>query len=293
MGLAVHLDGLQADPVPELPEVETTRRYLAPVVEGALIEAADIRRERTARRNLRPGDVVDRLTGRQVIRLGRRGKFLMADLTGDLTWVIHLGMSGRLRITVPGDPEDPHTNFLARTDRGDEIRLVDPRTFGFVAVFTHDELAGSSLAHLGPDALDNLPTAIKLGARLAGRTAPIKAILLDQRIVAGLGNIYADEVLYRARIHPQRQAGGLGGDEVRLLRRAIPVVLTAGLRHGGTSLEDNAFRLPDGRSGQYLGRLAVYGRAGEQCRRCGHPIERRVVAQRSSYFCPQCQPMRP
>ena len=175
--------------MPELPEVETTRRHIAPVLEGARISAVELGRDRMARRNMRPQDIPERLLGRRVGRVGRRGKFLLIEVEGDLTWVIHLGMSGRMRITSPSDPLDPHTQLVVTTDRGDQVRLIDPRTFGFVAVFTPEELEHDSLAALGPDALEELPDAATLGARLAGRRAPIKALLLDQRILAGLGNI--------------------------------------------------------------------------------------------------------
>ncbi len=274
--------------MPELPEVESTRRHIAPVLEGAVIRQASVRRDRTARHNLHPGDVEHRLTGRRVGQVGRRGKFLLIEVEEDLTWVIHLGMSGRLTISSADEPEVAHTNFMVDVGAG-QIRFIDPRTFGFVAVFTADELARSSIPGLGPDALDQLPSSRGLGERLAGRTAPIKALLLDQRILAGLGNIYADEVLFRARVAPRRPAGSLSPTEVAAIRRAIRPVLEDGIRHGGTSLDDLAYLLPDGRAGEFTSRLAVYGRAGERCRRCGGVIQRMVIAQRSSHFCPGCQ----
>lgn len=275
--------------MPELPEVEVVRRCLEPVVVGAVVTEAEIRHPRTGRRNARPEDVVDRLAGRRVLSAARTGKFLRLPLEGDLLWVIHLGMSGRVELSAAGRAEQPHTHFVARLVSGIEVRLVDPRTFGFVAVLTPDELAGSGLSLLGPDALDGLPRTAHLLSYLEGRSAPIKALLLDQRFLAGLGNIYADEVLHRAGIDPRRPAGTLLLDEVRRLRSAIRPVLTAGIRHGGTSLDDLAYLLPDGRAGEYLGRLRVYGREGMPCRRCGAPILRTVVAQRSSYYCEVCQ----
>lgn len=275
--------------MPELPEVETTRRFIAGVLDGAVITRVELRRDRMARRNQRPADVVERLTGQRVERFGRRGKFLIAEVTGDLTWVMHLGMSGRMEIADPGSPERPHTNFLVETDAGREVRFVDPRTFGFVAVFTPDEIAMSGMDRIGRDALEDLPSSDELGATLAGRRAPIKALLLDQRLIAGLGNIYADEVLFRARVHPSTPAGRLDDDAVARIRAAIGPVLEDGIAHGGTSLDDLAYLLPDGRAGEYLERLRVYGRQALPCRRCGTPIERTVIAQRSSHFCPACQ----
>ena len=273
--------------MPELPEVESVRRRLAPVLEGRRVVEAEVRHARTGRRNASPRDVGDRLRGRVVEHLDRRGKFLLARLDSEMVWVTHLGMSGRVLVTRPGQPEDRHTHFIAVTDAGDEVRLVDPRTFGFVAVLTPDELL--TQLNLGRDALSDLPRSARLVAAWAGRVAPIKSLLLDQRIIAGLGNIYADEVLYRAGVRPTRPAGGLSGSEVARLRRAIKPLLEAGIAAGGTSLNDLGYLLPDGQAGQYAERLRVYGREGRPCRRCGAPIKRVVVGGRSSFYCPTCQ----
>lgn len=275
--------------MPELPEVESTRRGLVEALERARVTAVEARHPRTVRRQERPSDFADRLLGRTVERLGRRGKFLMFDVEGDLTWVIHLGMSGRMAVVDPGAPEPPHTHVVVRTDRDVEVRFVDPRTFGFTVVYTPEELAESPLALLGRDAWTDLPRSPELAAAAAGRRVAIKSLLLDQRFVAGLGNIYADEVLHRARVKGTRPAGELSGDEIKAIRAAIRPVLEAGLRHGGTSLDDLAYLLPDGRSGDYLSRLRVYGREDEPCRRCGTPIVREVIGGRSSFSCPVCQ----
>jgi formamidopyrimidine-DNA glycosylase len=176
---------------------------------------------------------------------------------------------------------------VARTDRGEEVRLVDPRTFGFVAVVTPEER--DRFTELGPDALTSLPRSSSLARSLAGRTAPIKSLLLDQRLLAGLGNIYADEVLHRAGVRPTRAGGGLNAEEVKRIRSAVKPILTAGITAGGTSLDDLAYLLPDGRAGGYLDRLRVYGREGDHCHRCGTLIERVVVGGRSSFYCPTCQ----
>jgi formamidopyrimidine-DNA glycosylase len=275
--------------MPELPEVEATRRHLAPVLDGATITSVDVRRARMARRQPRPADLPDRMSGRRIERVGRHGKFLLTALEGDLTWVLHLGMSGRISLARPGEPEAPHTNVVVALGSGVEVRLVDPRTFGFVAVYTPEEFDSSPPAGLGPDALDALPRAPDLARRMAGRTVPVKPLLLDQRFLAGLGNIYADEVLWRSRISPSRPAGSLDRDEVAALRRAIRPTLEAGLRSGGTSLDDLAYLLPDGRAGEHLFRLRAYGREGLPCRRCGTPIDRAVLRQRSTFSCPRCQ----
>lgn len=275
--------------MPELPEVETTRRSLVPVLEGRRFVKVDIRRPRMTRRNERPEDVVDRLVGRRLNHLGRIGKFMVGDVEGDITLIMHLGMSGKFQIKAVGDPEDKHTNVVFSTDRNVEIRLVDPRTFGFVAAHTPDEMDHSSIGGLGPDALDVLPGASVLFDRMAGRKVAVKTLLLDQRFLAGLGNIYADEVLALAKVRGDRPAGGLTSDEVKAIRSSIGPVLRAGLEYGGTSLDDLAYLLPDGRAGEYTKRLQVYGREGDECRTCGTLIRRTVLGGRSSFWCPACQ----
>jgi len=275
--------------MPELPEVEITRRHLEPVLCGAVVSEVAVRRQRALRLQPSPEDFASRLRGRRVLGLSRRGKYLLGDLGDDLTWVTHLGMSGRLSVARPGDPEAAHTAVVVTLAAGPEVRFVDPRTFGHTAVLTPAELAAAGPARLGPDALEALPLTRALAGRLAGRSAPIKPLLLDQRLVSGLGNIYADEVLHRARLRPDRPAGSLAPDEVAALRRAVRPVLQASLRRGGTSLADLAYLLPDGRAGGYLERLRVYGREGEPCRRCGALVERLVLRGRSAYYCPECQ----
>lgn len=275
--------------MPELPEVETTRRSLAPVMEGRRFESVDIRRPRMARRNVRPADVVHRLEGRRLERLGRIGKFMVGEVEGDITLILHLGMSGKFQIKAIGDAEDKHTNVVFTTDAGQEIRLVDPRTFGFVAAHTPEELEFSSIGSLGPDALEALPGVALMAKAMAGRKVAIKTLLLDQRFLAGLGNIYADEVLSRAGIRGDRESRSLTVAEVKAIRSAIRPVLRAGLKLGGTSLDDLAYLLPDGRAGQYMSRLQVYGREGENCRTCGTLITRTVLGGRSSFWCETCQ----
>ncbi len=275
--------------MPELPEVESIRRHLEPVVVGRRITTVEVGRPRMLRRQPNPADFAARLRGCRIQRLSRHGKFLVADLTGDLSWITHLGMSGRIVLAAPGDAREPHTHVVVQLTGGVEVRFVDPRTFGFVAVYTPDELAGTSLQRLGPDALEGLPPARELGARLAGRTAPIKPLLLDQGIVAGVGNIYADEALHRAGIDPHRPGGSLDREELVRLRRGIKGALGAGLRWGGTTLETSPYLLPDGRAGENLERLRAYGREDEPCPRCGAPIVREVLRQRSTYWCPGCQ----
>jgi len=276
--------------VPELPEVETTRRGLLDALEGQRLREVQVLRERMARRNDGGArQVEDRLRGRRVLELGRHGKFIIGRVEDHLRLVLHLGMSGRMEVRTGAEEMRPHTNVIITTDVG-QVRFVDPRTFGFIAAWTTEECEDSSLAELGPDALEHLPRSRALAERMAGRTVAIKTLLLNQSFVAGLGNIYADEVLIRAGVHPERSAGSLSAEEVGAIRRHIRPVLKAGLQHGGTSLDDLAYLLPDGRAGEYVRRLRAYGREDEPCRKCGTPIRRTVIGQRSSFWCPTCQP---
>ena len=275
--------------MPELPEVETTRRHLEPILVGARIADVDVRRDRMVRRQEQPADFAARLTGRRVAALDRVGKFMLARVQGDITWVTHLGMSGRIQIAEAGEIEEAHTNVVVTLVGGREIRFVDPRTFGFMVAFTPAELKESSVSALGRDALDDLPRSPELANLLRGRSAPIKALLLDQHFIAGLGNIYADEVLHRAKVSPHRPGGSLDVEEIKAIRRSIRPILRAGLAAGGTSLDDMAYLLPDGRSGDYMVRLRVYGRAGHACHRCRTVIASTVLRGRTTAWCPGCQ----
>lgn len=258
---------------------------------GRSVTNVSISHPRTARYNASPEEVVTRLLGRRVDSVRRHGKFLILDLDDGYTMIAHLGMSGRFSICGSGAPTEKHTHFIAELDDGTQVRFVDPRTFGFIAVYDEDEVPGSGMSRLGPDAWDSPPGAASLAKTLEGRTAPIKALLLDQRPIAGLGNIYADEVLFRARIHPLTPAGEIPLDRLTALLTATSEVLEAAIESGGTTLGDLAYLLPDGRAGENLGRLAVYGREGEPCPRCGNEIERVVVRARSTHLCPVCQEM--
>ena len=275
--------------MPELPEVETTRRAIRPVIRGGRVAAARICHPRTARRQVSPADVEDRLRGRRVLEVNRIGKFLLIELDRDLTWVMHLGMSGRIRLAGSEDAMESHTRFWAQMESGPSLRFIDPRTFGFVAVFTPGEMRRSTLSRLGFDAWKALPSADRLTEMVRARTTPVKSFLLNQQFLAGLGNIYSDEVLHRARIHPSRPAGTLSEEEMGRLRSQVGPVLAEGISRGGTSLDDLAYLLPDGRAGENLEYLRAYGREGEPCRSCGAPIRRLVIGSRSSFFCPECQ----
>ena len=275
--------------MPELPEVETTRRSVAAALTGRLIVRVAVARDRMLRRQPNPEDFRRRLEGHSVSKVGRHGKFLQVTLDDEMIWVTHLGMSGRVSLVPSDDALVAHSNAIVSLDSGVDFRLIDPRTFGFVAVYTPEELSDSTIGSLGRDALTDLPRGPGLRSLLAGRTAPIKALLLDQRLLAGIGNIYADEALHRAAIAPHRPGGSLSAAEASALRKGIKVTLEHALRWGGTSLDDLAYLLPDGRTGEYVNRLRAYGREGERCRRCGGTIRREVIRGRSSFWCPDCQ----
>lgn len=275
--------------LPELPEVEITRRHLATALEGRRLETVNVTHDRTARLNASPAELAARLTGGRVERLERHGKFLKARLDTAETMVAHLGMSGRFTVSGPSDEIVAHTHVVFGLDDGVEVRFVDPRTFGFVAVFDEDEVADSPLGRLGRDAWEDPPDPAELVAAFSGRTAPIKALLLDQRPLAGLGNIYADEVLHRSRIHPLTPGGRLRVPKAKVLLDAVADVLAGAIASGGTTLDDLAYLLPDGRAGDNLASLGVYGRENLPCPRCGTPIRRVVVRARSTHFCPSCQ----
>ena len=256
---------------------------------GRIMDSVSVSHERTARHNGAPRVLEERLVGRRIEEVGRKGKFLIAPMDDGQTLVAHLGMSGRFSISDTGDEVLPHTHVIIGLDNGAEIRFVDPRTFGFVAVFTEDELAESGVARLGPDAWVEPPTVAELSDKLAGRTAPIKALLLDQGPISGLGNIYADEALYLARINPLTPGGELTDDKIQAVLDATRSVLAGALEHGGTSLDDLAYLLPNGQAGDNLEQLLVYGREGLPCLNCGNPVEKVTVRARSTHFCPVCQ----
>ncbi len=269
--------------MPELPEVETTVRGLARVLEGRRLTRIEMRRPDL--RRAFPQDLGQRLTGATVTGLGRRAKFgLIGTDRGD-TLVFHLGMSGHWRI----DPDnlDPHDHLLLETDRGRRLALNDARRFGSVDLVATDALGEwPPFTALGPDALGPDLDARWFRRRFEGRRAPVKALLLDQRIIAGLGNIYACEALYRAGIHPARAAGWISLGRLERLAAAIPQVLGEAVAAGGSSLRD--FVSPDGTLGYFSARFEVYDREGKPCA-CGGTVKRIVQGGRSTFYCPRCQ----
>jgi formamidopyrimidine-DNA glycosylase len=275
----------QEPQLPELPEVETVVRELAPVLPGRWIARARLTAPDLYRRGSRR---LGQLKDARIVAVERTGKaILIRTVCGgqDRFLVVHLGMTGKLLwIQDPrGTPRETHLHLRIAFQDGSELRYVDPRRFGYLFVGSPAEVAASLT--FGPDPFAMKP--VELARRLTGRTAPLKSLLLDQRIVAGLGNIYVDELLFALRIHPLTAGGDASQNSARILRRARGILERA-IRARGTTIRD--YRRPDGSSGEFQLRLAVYGREGEACRRCGTIIERIVVGQRGTHFCPSCQP---
>lgn len=277
--------------MPELPEVETVRRGVAAAVAGLRVEEVEATGARSTRRHSDGAAYCRRVRGSTLVGVDRVGKYLIGGLdSGDVT-VVHLGMSGQLRVADSAADRPAHTHVVWRFEGGRELRFVDPRTFGQVWVSRPDGTGTvPELAHLGVDALDGLPTWRSLVPLLAGRRGRLKPLLLDQRVLAGIGNLYADEVLFHARLHGDRVAGELAAGEVRRLHLAVSTVLPAAIAAGGSSLADAQYRNVDGALGRYQDRHAVYGRAGRPCPRCDTPVRRDRWSGRSSFTCPRCQP---
>jgi formamidopyrimidine-DNA glycosylase len=277
--------------VPELPEVETVRLRLAPGLEGRVLERVEIGDARLVR-PYEPEAVAAELEGERVSSLERRGKYLIVRFESGRDLLVHLRMTGSLRHAPGGTLEDdPYRRAVVRLDDGSDVAYRDVRRFGTWLLLEPGELDSYLAARVGPEPLARSFTAAALAGRLAGRKAPLKSVLLDQRAIAGLGNIYVDEALWRAQLHPRRPAGGLDGDEMRRLHRSIRRVLELGIARQGATLRDYA--TPDGASGSMQDEFNVYGRAGEPCPRCGTPIERNVLGGRGTWTCPTCQPLVP
>ena len=274
--------------MPELPEVETVVRGLRPRLEGRRLVRIDQRRP-----DLRfplPERFGERLTGRLVRAVTRRAKYILVHLDGDEVLMAHLGMSGRM---VLGDARtaavpNPHDHIVFETDAGDELRFNDARRFGMMDLVAEAELdAHRLIKDLGPEPLSNAFNGPALAERLAGKRSPIKAALLDQRVVAGLGNIYVCESLHRAGLSPRRQAHTVQGGRAERLARAVRQVLDRAVAAGGSSLRD--YVRADGELGYFQHEWTVYDREDEPCRSCGQAIRRLVQSGRSTFHCSRCQ----
>jgi formamidopyrimidine-DNA glycosylase len=278
--------------VPELPEVETLRRDLERVAVGRRVVEVSVTGRRTVRRQP-PSEFSEALTGRRIEGARRHGKYLWAPLDDRRALVVHLRMSGQLLHFAPGAaaPLAEHTHAVLRLDDGAELRFVDPRTFGELFVTGDLDPTGRPrpLASLGRDPLVDGIDPSRMRRMLAGRRTSLKAFLLDQHQLAGIGNLYADEVCFRARLRPDRRTDGLDARQAARLSRAVTEVLSEAVAARGSTLSDGRYLDLCGGPGGFQHRHAVYGRAGEPCPRCGMPVERSRVAGRSAHYCPSCQ----
>ena len=273
--------------MPELPEVETTLRGLAPHLEGATLGHVAIRTPKLRA----PTPPAENLQGRTLTYLRRRNKYILADTDNGQTLILHLGMSGRLTITEPNAPLLKHDHIILRTTAGTEVRLHDPRRFGLFLLTPTAELASHPLiASIGPEPLTHAFNATYLRATLAKKNIPVKVAIMDGRIVAGVGNIYASESLFHARINPHQTARTLTIKQCQTLVESIRITLNAAIAAGGSSLRD--FTHSDGQLGYFQHTFQVYGRSGQPCHVCGTTIKSEVLAQRNTFWCPRCQPLK-
>lgn len=273
--------------MPELPEVETVARGLHKRLSGRTISAVDVRWERSIRAP-DPAAFARRLVGQTVGGVRRRGKWIVICLDSEDALLVHLRMTGQLLLENAGEPDGDYTRVVLQLDNGERLRFSDMRKFGRL-ILTED--VDDVLGDLGPEPLSDDFTAERFRRMLAGRRGRIKSLLLDQHFVAGLGNIYVNEALWQAQIHPLRPAASLSPAEARRLHGAIQSVLRAAIHQGGTTLTNGNFRQADGAAGRYASRLQIYGCEGEPCGWCGSAVERIRVGQRGTYVCPDCQPL--
>ncbi|WP_003543979.1 bifunctional DNA-formamidopyrimidine glycosylase/DNA-(apurinic or apyrimidinic site) lyase [Desulfotomaculum nigrificans] len=277
--------------MPELPEVETVVRSLEKHLAGLTITAVDVFMPKVIR-SPKPEVFAERIVGKQLQKkLGRRGKYLLLHLSDGLTLVVHLRMTGRLVYCDAETPVEKHTHVIFHLDNGKQLRFTDQRQFGRMQLVPTSEVNElSGIKDLGPEPLDESFTRDFLKKEIRRRRTRIKPLLLDQCFIAGLGNIYADEALFRARVHPERIASDLSPREIARLHKAIVEVIAGGIKHRGTTFRD--YVDGEGRAGSYQQHLKVYNRENLPCPHCGKPIARIKVAGRSSYYCPCCQKLK-
>jgi formamidopyrimidine-DNA glycosylase len=274
--------------MPELPEVETIAQKLQKTLRHHSIDDVDILWAGTID-TINPDTFKDIIKGMTVHNVWRRGKYLVIELDENKKLIIHLRMSGRFSIRSSCNRETYHKHTRVRffLDNQKVLDYIDQRKFG--RFYLVDDILAVT-GHLGPEPLSDFFTEKWFSSAIMQRNGQVKTLLLNQHFIAGLGNIYANEILWTARIHPARKANSLNHDEIRRLYFAIINVLEQAIHHGGTSLDDRQYTYPDGQLGNHQQHLFVYDRASEYCERCGFPIERFIQSQRSSYFCPNCQP---
>ncbi|HVM51895.1 MAG TPA: bifunctional DNA-formamidopyrimidine glycosylase/DNA-(apurinic or apyrimidinic site) lyase [Acidimicrobiales bacterium] len=276
--------------MPELPEVETIRRDLEKEALGKRIKSVDVSGLRSIRRHSTKKQFTSRLEGQKIEAVSRRGKNLLIDVGDDLL-VVHLGMSGQLLKVAVKDPTIKHTHVVITFTQGGQLRYVDTRTFGELFVVAKERLAEEwpELGELGFDPIEDVMSWNDFGSRLVARKAQLKAVLMDQKFVAGIGNIYSDEILWEAGLRYDRPSNTLSIQEVRRLYRAIGEVLNEAIKQRGSSLADETYRDLYGETGQMQLQHNVYARDGQPCKRCRHAIGKAKYAGRSTYYCPSCQ----
>lgn len=278
----------------ELPEVEVMRRDLEKDVVGRRVKAAEVRPSKNAmrviRRHGKRKEFTSRLEGRKISKVERHGKYILMELDDGDVLVTHFGMSGQFVRGNKRMPVAPHTHVVMTFTQGGDLRFIDPRTFGELFITTQDELGKvKELNHIAIDPLDQVFTWPTFQMQLAEKAAKMKSLLMDQKFISGLGNIYSDEVLFAAGLRYDRMSDTLSSQEVRRLYRAIQETLQDAIRYRGTTLEDEAYVDLHGEPGAFQTELKVYGRAGQPCRRCRTSIESVKIAGRNAYYCPQCQ----
>ena len=278
--------------MPELPEVETIRRDLDKEVVGKRIKTVEVTGLRSIRRYKSKKPFIAALEGRKVSGVQRKGKYLLLKLDDGCVLVIHLGMSGQLlRAKGPKEPLFKHTHVVITFTQGGQLRYVDPRTFGELFVTSPDELEAQvpELHHLGFDPLEDVISWTTFGERLTSKKTKLKTLLMDQKFIAGIGNIYADEILFNAGLRYDRDSQSLTSQEVRRLYRAMIETLQEAIKHRGSSLADEQYRDVFGEVGDFQSQHKVYDREGQPCRRCRSPIVRVKQGGRSTFLCEQCQ----
>ncbi len=276
--------------MPELPEVETIRHDLEREVAGKRIKTVTITGSRSVRRHADVAALTTRLEGAKIDAVRRRGKYLLVSV-GDDWLVVHLGMSGQLRKSAPKDPVAPHTHVTMAFTQGGQLRYVDPRTFGEIFVVAKDELDTKvpEIAELGFDPIEDVISWNTFGGMLMARKVKLKTLLMDQKFIAGIGDLYSDEILWTAGLRHDRTSDDLTSQEIRRLYRAMSETLHDAIKHRGSSLADEQYRDLYGVVGGYAGEHNVYDREGEPCRRCRSPIQRIKLGGRSHFLCEQCQ----
>ena len=276
--------------MPELPEVEVIRRDLERDAVGKRIKDVQVKLPRIIRRHKNRKEFTDALDGAKITKVDRRGKYLLMHLDSNRVLVMHLGMSGRIERTTGRKGVEKHTHVVIKFSTGGELRFIDMRQFGELFVSGEDGLEGvKELQHIAIDPLGDSFTWQVFSEIVSSRKMKLKSLLMDQKFISGIGNIYSDEILWAAGLRYDRLSDSLTSQEMRRLYRAMQEVLQEGIRHGGVTLEDETYKNLYGKPGEFQEHLKVYGREGKPCRRCRNPIVRERWGNRSTFYCQQCQ----